>query len=336
MHTKQIGAGMHPDDLVPEMVIDFDTAIVRDLPKAGNYKEAMRGPLRRYWAGATKTELNNMTAQGVWKLVPTPKDGSASNPIRLKWVLKIKKKADSTVDKFRARICAQGCRQVPGRDYHDKTAPVLHAVSLRTLLMFANELGWEVHQLDVSCAYLNAYLERDVTLYLVPPEGMKVPKGYSLLCLKALYGLVQAGNRWAKLKSDTLVKLGYSRNAAEPCMWRRVDKRGTVILGIIVDDFAITGNPPSAINAAVKELMTIWDCTYMGKVKWILNMRVTRQPGVTIIDQSEYVEEILSEFNLTDCKPVTTPAELGLHLSTTMGPETEQEKADMLGVHTQK
>ena len=332
MHTKQIGAGRHPDDLVPEMVIDFDTAIARNLPKAKGYKDAMRGPLRRYWAGATRTELNNMTSQGVWKIVPTPKDGSARNPIRLKWVLKIKKKENSTVDKFRARLCAQGCRQKPGRDYHDKTAPVLHAVSLRALLMFANELGWEVHQLDVSCAYLNAYLERGITLYLVPPEGMKLPPGHSLLCLKALYGLVQAGNRWARLKTDTLTKLGYARNAAEPCMWYRKDKRGVVILGIIVDDFAITGHPRSAIDAAVKELMTVWNCTYMGKVKWILNMRITRQPGITLIDQSEYIEEILDEFNLTDAKPVTTPAQLGLHLSKSMGPVTIEDIADMQGV----
>ena len=138
-----------------------------------------------------------MGAKGVWKIVPTPTDGSARNPIRLTWVLKIKKCEDSTVDKFRARLCALGCCQRPGRDYRDKTAPVLHAVSLRSLLMMANELGWEVHQLDVSCAYLNAYLEEDIKLYLVPPEGMKIPRGHSLLACKSLYGLTQAGNRWA-------------------------------------------------------------------------------------------------------------------------------------------
>ena len=105
-----------------------------------------------------------------------------------------------------------------------------------------------------------------------------------------------------------------------------------MILGIIVDDFAITGHPTSAIDAAVKELMTVWNCTYMGQIKWILNMRVTRKPGITIIDQSEYVEEVLAEFNLADAKPVTTPAELGLHLSKSMGPVTPEEIADMRDV----
>ena len=82
----------------------------------------------------------------------------------------------------------------------------------------ANELGWEVHQLDVSCAFLTAYLEPDIKLYLVPPDGMKLPPGHSLLGCKALYGLVQAGNRWAVLKATTLTRLGYKRNGAEPCM----------------------------------------------------------------------------------------------------------------------
>ena len=122
-----------------------------------------------------------MTVKGVWKIVKTPKDGSARNPIRLIWVLKIKKKENSTVDKFRARLCAQGFRQRPGIDFREKTAPVLHAVSIRCILAMSNEMGWEIHQLDVSCAYLNAFLESDVTLYLVPPEGMKIPPGHSLL-----------------------------------------------------------------------------------------------------------------------------------------------------------
>ena len=329
MHAKQIGAGRHPDDLVPEMVIDFKKTIARDLPQPKSYKKAMRGPLRRYWAKAVRKELDTMGAKGVWKIVPTPTDGSARNPIRLTWVLKIKKCEDSTVDKFRARLCALGCCQRPGRDYRDKTAPVLHAVSLRSLLMMANELGWEVHQLDVSCAYLNAYLEEDIKLYLVPPEGMKIPRGHSLLACKSLYGLTQAGNRWALLKSKTLTRLKYKRNGAEPCMWMRKDSRGIVLLGIIVDDFAITGHPPSAILTAVHEIMAIWDCTYLGKIRWILNMRITRQPGVMMIDQSEYVGELLAQFGLTNAKPVSTPAQLGLHLTKNMGPDNPKDKREM-------
>ena len=118
----------------------------------------------------------------------------------------------------------------------------------------------------LSCAYLNAYLEPDIKLYLVPPEGMKLPPGHSFLVCKALYGLVQTGNQWAALKATTLKRLNYKRNGAEPCTWIRQDDRDTVILGIIVDDFAITGHPTSAIKTTVYEIMAR---TYMGcHISW--------------------------------------------------------------------
>ena len=118
---------------------------------------------------------------------------------------------------------------------------------------------------------------------------MKLPLGHSLLGCKALYGLVQAGNWWVALKVTTLKRLNYKRNGAEPCMWIRKDSRGTVILDIIVDDFAITGHPMSTIKTAVHEIMTTWDYTYLGQIRWMLNMRITRQPDILIIDQIEHV-----------------------------------------------
>ena len=44
MHAKQIGAGRHPDDMVPEMVIDFKITIARDLPQPKSYKSVVRAP----------------------------------------------------------------------------------------------------------------------------------------------------------------------------------------------------------------------------------------------------------------------------------------------------
>ena len=128
MHAKQIGAGQHPDDLVPEMTVDFKTTIARDLPQPKSYKSAMQGPLRRYWTKAVRKELDTMAAKGVWKVVPTPKDGSARSPIRLTWVFKIKKCEDSTVDKFSARLRI-GLLPTSRQGLQDKMAPVLLARS---------------------------------------------------------------------------------------------------------------------------------------------------------------------------------------------------------------
>ena len=199
----------------------------------------MRGPYRRYWIEAARLELDNMQAKGVYELVRL-KPGERIRPIRGKWVLKVKKTEDGTVDKFRARYVALGNTQRAGIDYRKTTAPVLNAVSLRCLLAVATEMDWPLKQLDVSVAYMNSFLESDIRLFLAPPPGLHVPKGYGCLARKGLYGLCQAGHRWAVLKARTLRALNFQRSAAEPCLWIRNDHRGIVIAGVVVDDFIVT------------------------------------------------------------------------------------------------
>ena len=42
-----------------------------------------------------------------------------------KWVFKIKRKNDHTIDKFRARLVVKGYAQVKGLDYNDLFSPVI-------------------------------------------------------------------------------------------------------------------------------------------------------------------------------------------------------------------
>ena len=59
-------------------------------------------------------------------------------------------------------------------------------------------------------------------------------------------------------------------------------------------------------------------------------MRITRQSGVMMIDQSEYyVDGLLAQFGITKAKRVSTPAQFGLHLSKNMGPDNPRDKREM-------
>ena len=313
-----------------EIILDFDKVLARKVPVPKTFKQAMRGPYRRYWQEAAKLELSNMRLKGVFELVKL-KPGERIRPIRGKWVLKVKQKEDGTIEKFRARYCALGNTQRKGVDYKKTTAPVLNAVSMRLELAVALELGWPVKQLDVSVAYMNSFLEDDIRLFLAPPPGLHVPKGYACLARKGLYGLCQSGHRWAIMKAETLTHLGFKRSGAEPCLWIRNDCRGIVILGVIVDDFVITGNSDKAIDTVKDELMKAWDCTWMGDLEWCINLRVRRnmEEGTMTIDQSQYIDEIVERFNLQQAAPVSTPADPAVQLTKAMGPVNHDEREKM-------
>ena len=145
-----------------------------------------------------------------------------------------------------------------------------NAVSIRAIMSVANELDWNMDNIDVSTAYLNSPLDDDIKLYITPPPGLQTTPGHTLRLVKALYGTMQGGHAWAKLKAATLKRLGFIRNGAEPCMWTRrrtnVDtgQKDVVMLCVIVDDFIVTGNSQEAIDGFKDSIRKVWSITDFG------------------------------------------------------------------------
>lgn len=77
--------------------------------------------------------------------------------------------------------------------------------SVQVVLANAAQQDWEIHQVDVKSAYLNAPLEE--TVYMKPPRGVLKPGQEGMVCrlLKGLYGLKQAGRGWHKKLSNVFV-----------------------------------------------------------------------------------------------------------------------------------
>jgi len=89
---------------------------------------------------------------------------------------------------------AKGYTQMEGRDYDDKYAPVIRSDTSRILLAVAATLGWHMRQFDVTTAFLNGTMDRQ--LYTTQPKGFEQGKGRVCLLNTALYGLVQSAHLW--------------------------------------------------------------------------------------------------------------------------------------------
>ncbi|XP_021720937.1 uncharacterized protein LOC110688457 [Chenopodium quinoa] len=56
-----------------------------------------------------------------------------------------------------------------------------------------------------------------------------------------------------------------------------------------------------------KEMMSEYKMTDLGAMKYFLGMQVKQSPGRIFLSQEKYVEDMLKNFNMSDCKPMATP-----------------------------
>ena len=95
------------------------------------------------------------------------------------------------VNRYKARLVAQGFSQTPGVEFNETFAPVARFGTIRSLLAVGVKRHMSIHQMDVTTAFLNGNLKEDI--YMRQPEGFEEPGRESQVCHlhKSLYGLKQ-------------------------------------------------------------------------------------------------------------------------------------------------
>jgi hypothetical protein len=106
-----------------------------------------------------QSEFDALLRNKTWRLIPPNK---GKNIIDCKWVFKIKRKSDGSIDRYKARLVAKGFKQRYGIDYEDTFSPVVKIATVRLVLSIAVSRGWSLRQLDVQNAFLHGVLEEEV------------------------------------------------------------------------------------------------------------------------------------------------------------------------------
>lgn len=76
-------------------------------------------------------EFTALLENKTWHLAP-PSHGK--NVIDCKWVYKIKRKSNGSLDRYKARLVAKGFKQRYVIDYEDTFSPVVKATTIRSVL----------------------------------------------------------------------------------------------------------------------------------------------------------------------------------------------------------
>ena len=262
-------------------------------------REALSGPDGPEWQAAVDYEIAQLEKLEAWKVVTPPHN---ANIIPCHFILATKRGPDGEKLKLRARLVTNGQRQKHGIDYAETFAPTTNMTTIRTVLCIAAHRDWEIHQIDVKSAYLNAQLHDDIYMRAPPGYLKSADLGKVLKLLRSLYGLKQAGFEWSEELERFFLDAGYTRSQVDQAVYfRRISDEHTVIT-VSVDDMAITSRHIRHIDRFKAKLRERFEITDLGELTWLLGLKVERDRSTRTISLSQqaYVGTVLERFHLED------------------------------------
>ncbi|CAN0925281.1 Retrovirus-related Pol polyprotein from transposon TNT 1-94 [Linum grandiflorum] len=267
------------------------------------FKQAVE---HEYWRRAMKVEFNALMQNCTWSLVPCPAN---INLVGSKWIYRIKRLSDGTIDCFKARLVAQGFSQEEGVDYYETFIPVVKPSTIRAVLSIAVSKGWQLRQLDINNAFLNGDLTEEV--YMKQPRGFEDPHHPTYVCRlrKALYGLKQAPQAWFTKLKTYLTSQGFNACQSDTSLFVHKSAEGTTYVLVYVDDFIITGSNQPFVEAFIHKLGNKFSLKDMGILHHFLELDIIHTPNGVQLSQQHYIKDLITRVQMAAATSVTTPAD---------------------------
>ncbi|KKF93168.1 Endonuclease [Ceratocystis platani] len=268
------------------------------------YEEAINHPVNGpRWQEAIQNEVETLREFKTWTEVPYQK---GMKLVTAKFVFKVKPSIDDQPRKFKARLVAQGFRQIRGIDFHETYAPTPRPTTTRTFFAIVCAMNLNCQKVDATNAFAQAELGE--TVHLIPPPSLH-KSGTVWKLNKALYGLKQASYAWRSKIADCLNKLGFTQCPEDECIMVNSDT-GIMIL-IYVDDIAVAGSNSRAIQEFISNLARTIGIKDMGELRTFLGMEVTRdrKKNRMWLTQTQYIDKMAEELDMTAhrARPIGAP-----------------------------
>lgn len=201
------------------------------------------------------------------------------NVIGCKWVFHVKRKADGSMERYKACMVAKGFNQVAGEDFFDTFIPVVKPTTVRLLLSLALSNDWVIRQLDLHNTFLNGHLSE--TVYMRQPLGYanKACPNHACLLQRSLYGLKQAPRAWFKRLSDYLLTASFRASKTDMSLFIHSSAGSHVYLLVYVDDILVLGSDSTVVSLVFHGLANVFKMHDQGAPGFFLGIETVSVPG---------------------------------------------------------
>ncbi|KAJ9560701.1 hypothetical protein OSB04_005861 [Centaurea solstitialis] len=283
----------------------FNLSVTSDIsPIPRSIAQAMCDP---HWRAAMDAEMAAIISNFTWDLVPKPSD---ANIVGNRWLFRHKFDSNGRLERYKARLVAQGFSQQPGLDFDDTFSPVVKPATIRTVLSISISRNWPIHQLDVKNAFLHGDLTETVYMRQPPRYVNNSFPDHVCRLRKTLYGLKQAPRAWYHRFAVYLSSLGFLvGNKTDTSLFTYHRGSDTIYLLLYVDDIILTASSPTLISMVISKLSSEFPMSDLGPLSFFLGIAASRSKSGLFLSQSAFAQEILTRADMVSCNPCSTPAD---------------------------
>ncbi|KAL0821972.1 hypothetical protein ABMA28_005360 [Loxostege sticticalis] len=286
----------------PQRYDDFICSVSAD-EFPNSYREAMEREDCEEWLKAMKNEIESLKENHVWTLCDLPPGRKA---LPYKWIFRIKRNPDGSIEKYKARLVVKGFRQKKGIDYDQTFSPVARMASVRALLSVCAKENMHLIQFDVVTAFLNGNLKEEI--FMQQPEGLNDGTARVWKLNRSLYGLKQAPRCWNTCFEQILLDLKFKQCEADCCLFAKHIGQEKILIALYVDDGLVAASSEKLALRFLDELGSKLKIT-VKPANFYLGLEIKQEKNSIFISQAAYLKRILERFNMSECNPVSTPIE---------------------------
>ena len=218
-----------------------------------------------------------------------------------------------------------------GFDYEETFSLVAMIKSIRILLSISTYYDYEIWKIDAKTTFLNGYLKENI--YMMQPDGFITEGQENMVCKlhKSIYGIKQASRSWSKCFDQVIKSFGFDQNEEGPCVYGKMQDDIVVFLILYVDDILLIGNEFEMLLKVKIQLATQFQIKDLGKAQYVLGIKIIRgrKNKIIALSQENYIDSILSKYNMQDSEKGFTPFRYGINLSQDQCPMTAEKKEYM-------
>ena len=258
------------------------------------------------WTAAELDEIENHRLAKSFAWMDRSSVPSGRKLVKMTWAYKVKRSG-----KLKARLCVQGCSQIPGVDYDQTHCSTMRSGSLRLLSSLAAKHGLSMRRWDFVAAFLQGELLDNEVVYCSAPPGY--PRVGSdgqpqvVRIQKPIYGMAQAGRRWQRTLYPWMrEQLGpksqlFSDSNVFSCVRTNI-VNGTprverLIVGCYVDDLYILASHQDADSLYAQfttSLQKRWDVEDEGVVSDLLGIEISSTGSTVELKQEAYINKLVA------------------------------------------